>query len=78
MAGTKRLLDQLCDKLKRQAMGARRLQLTMRRVDQGAQQIELRLAAPMRDAMRILPLFDRGIRTVDAGFGIDQLRLEAT
>ena len=28
MAGTKRLLDQLCDKLKRQAMGARRLQLT--------------------------------------------------
>ena len=78
MAGTKRLLEQLCEKLKDQAMGARRLQLTLRRVDQGAHQVELRLAAPMRDAFRILPLFERGIAAVDAGFGIDQLRLEAT
>jgi protein ImuB len=78
MAGTERLLRRLCDKLKEQDMGARRLQLTLRRVDQGAQQVELRLAAPMRDAARILPLFERGVSAVDAGFGIDQLRLEAT
>ncbi len=78
MMGTERLLARLCDKLKEQDMGARQLQLTLRRVDQGAQQVELRLAAPMRDAARILSLFERGVNAVDAGYGIDQLRLEAT
>jgi len=77
MAGTARLLDQLCVRLKDQAQGARVLQLTLRRVDQSQQQVELRLARPLRDATRILPLFERGVAAVDAGFGIDQLRLEA-
>ena len=31
----------------------------------------------MRDATRIMPLFERGIGDVDAGYGIDQMRLEA-
>ena len=78
MAGTERLLEQLCAKLKAQEMGGRVLALTLRRVDQDCQQVELRLARPMRDANRILPLFRRGIDAVEAGFGIDQLRLEAT
>lgn len=78
MAGTARLLERLCATLKAQDKGARVLQLTLRRVDQASQQVELRLAAPMRDAARILPLFERGVGAVDAGFGIDQLRLEAT
>ncbi|WP_071795290.1 Y-family DNA polymerase [Natronohydrobacter thiooxidans] len=78
MAGTERLLGALCTKLRAQDSGARRLMLTLRRVDQGSQQVELRLAAPMRDAARILPLFERGLAEVDAGFGIDQIRLEAT
>jgi len=77
MAGTARLLGPLCDKLKAQEVGARRLCLTLRRVDQDSQQVELRLARPLRDANRILPLFERGVAEVDAGFGIDQLRLEA-
>lgn len=78
MAGTERLLTRLCTKLKRQEMGARILRLTLRRVDQADQQVELRLARPLRDVHRILPLFERGVGKVDAGFGIDQLRLEAT
>ena len=78
MGITARLLTPLCDKLKAQEMGARSLCLTLRRVDRGRQQIELRLAAPMRDPARILPLFERGVGEVDAGFGIDQIRLEAT
>lgn len=77
MAGTARLLDQLCTRLKAQEAGARVLCLTLRRVDQQARTVELRLAGPLRDAVRILPLFERGISTVDAGYGIDQLRLEA-
>ncbi len=78
MAGAERLLVQLCAKLKRQETGARQLRLTLHRVDQGQQQVELRLARPLRDAGRILPLFERGLAEVDAGFGIDMLRLEAT
>ncbi len=78
MGVTARLLAPLCDKLKAQETGARTLTLTLRRVDQGSQQVELRLAAPMRDPQRILPLFERGVGAVDAGFGIDQIRLEAT
>lgn len=78
MAGTERLLVQLCEKLKSCETGARILCLTLRRVDQDSQQVELRLARPMRDAARILPLFERGIKDVDAGYGIDQMRLEAT
>lgn len=78
MAGTERLLARLCDKLKTNEKGARILLLTLRRVDQESQQVELRLAQPLRDAARILPLFERGVNEVDAGFGIDQLRLAAT
>ncbi|WP_299889699.1 DNA polymerase Y family protein [uncultured Ruegeria sp.] len=78
MAGTERLLTRLCAKLKAQEMGARGLTMTLRRVDQDHQEVELRLARPLRDPHRILPLFERGLAEVDAGFGIDQLRLEAT
>jgi protein ImuB len=77
MAGTERLLIQLCARLKEREMGARVLQLTLRRVDQAQQQVELRLARPLHDPARILPLFQRGTSEVDAGYGIDQLRLEA-
>ncbi|GLQ36182.1 nucleotidyltransferase [Amylibacter marinus] len=78
MAGTERLLAQLCTKLKAQEMGARKLCLSLYRVDQDHQQVELRLARPLRDPHRILPLFERGLKEIDAGFGIDRLRLEAT
>lgn len=78
MAGAERLLGQLCAKLKAQEMGGRQFCLTLRRVDQGHQQVELRLARPLRDPTRILPLFERGLAEIDAGFGIDLLRLEAT
>ena len=77
MAATERLLVRLCDKLAAQQQGARVLCLTLRRVDSHAQDVELRLARPLRDPARILPLFQRGVAEVDAGFGIDQLRLEA-
>lgn len=77
MAVLARLLDPLCTKLERQGMGARVLALTLRRVDQAKQEVELRLARPLRDPTRILPLFQRAIKDVDAGYGIDQIRLMA-
>ncbi|WP_244271433.1 Y-family DNA polymerase [Pseudovibrio axinellae] len=77
MAGLKRLLEHLCLKLKKHEQGMRSLRLTCQRVDQVSAQAELRLARPMHDSARILPLFERSVGEIDAGYGIDQLRLEA-
>ena len=77
MAGTARLLERLCAKLHAGQAGARVLCLTLRRVDQECQQVELRLARALHDPKRILPLFERGIEAAEAGYGIDQLRLQA-
>jgi protein ImuB len=78
MAGTARLLDRLCSTLDRHGAGALALRLTLRRVDGESRFVNLRLATTMRDPARILPLFAPAMDGVDAGFGIDQLRLEAT
>lgn len=76
-AGLARLLDRLCGTLDRQGAGALALRLTLRRVDQASHHLDLRLATAMCDPARILPLFAQRIDGIDAGFGIDQLRLQA-
>ncbi|MBP9950871.1 MAG: DNA polymerase Y family protein [Cypionkella sp.] len=75
MAGLARLLDRLCAKLGLHHMGARRVRLEMRRVDRGTAVVEIGLARPMRDPVRIAALFAKGVDEIDAGFGIDALRL---
>lgn len=77
MAGLDRLLDRLCEKLADHDRGARRLRLDLRRVDRDTSVVEIGLARPMRDPARIARLFDRAVAEVDAGFGIDALRLAA-
>lgn len=76
-AGLTRLLDRLCDTLARAELGARRLRLDLARVDGSAIQAEIGLARPMRDVPAILALFDRALEGIDAGFGIEQMRLTA-
>ncbi len=77
-AALARLLGEVCAKLEKRQKGARVLELTLRRVDQASTQIELRLARAMRDAERMQELFAKHLDGIDAGFGIDRLRLEAT
>ena len=77
MAGLARLLDRLCAKLALHAMGARRLRLEMRRVDRQTATLDIGLARPMRDPIRMAALFAKGVDDIDAGFGIDGLRLSA-
>jgi protein ImuB len=77
MAGLARLLDRLCAKLALHRQGARQLRLELRRVDRGTAQVEIGLARPMRDPARMAALFARGVDEIDAGFGIDALRLTA-
>lgn len=77
MAGLSRLLDRLCAALALHHRGARRLRLELRRVDLGTAQAEIGLARPMRDPDRIAALFARAVDEIDAGFGIDGMRLSA-
>ncbi len=76
-AALDRLLRRLCQRLQDRRMGARRLRLTVSRVDGADQSVEIGLARPSRDPMRIAPLFTRKIEELDAGFGIDAVRLIA-
>ena len=77
MAGLARLLDRLCAKLALHRIGARRVRLELRRVDRGAAVVEIGLARPMRDPIRIAALFAKSVDEIDSGFGIDGLRLSA-
>ena len=77
MAGLSRLLDRLCATLALHHHGARRLRLELRRVDHGTAQVEIGLARAMRDPIRMAALFAKGVDEVDAGFGIDAMRLSA-
>ena len=77
MAGLERLLVRLCARLAETHRGARRVRLEIRRVDCETTQVEIGLARPMRDPARIAALFAPGIEQIDAGFGIDGLRLSA-
>ena len=77
MAGLERLLDRICAKLVQHQMGARRLRFEIYRVDHMMIPLDIGLARPMRDTPSIAALFLRHVDTVDAGFGIDRLRVEA-
>jgi len=77
LAALDRLLARLCATLAAAHLGARRLRLELRRVDHGTAQVEIGLARPGRDPARIAALFARGMEKIDAGFGIDALRLSA-
>jgi len=72
------LLARLCTRLEREGLGARHLELTVRRADGGSDRTGIGLMRPGRDAKTIADLFARKLDDLDAGFGIDSLRLHAT
>lgn len=77
LAGLDRLLPRLCQSLENKGRGARRVRLQAFRSDHGIESIEVGLARPSRDPDRIRPLLALKLGEMDAGFGIDMLRLEA-
>ena len=78
MAGIDRILPRLCAQLADQGRGARVIKLEAHRSDQATQTAIVGLARPGHDAARIRPLLEMKLDTIDAGFGIDMLRLETT
>ncbi|MES0825671.1 DUF6504 family protein [Ruegeria sp. SCP11] len=77
MAAVDRILPTLCAKLEEKDRGVRTLRLEAHRADQAAEIIEVGLARPTYDKHRIRPLLEMKIDKIDAGYGIDMLRLEA-
>ncbi|WP_171206662.1 DNA polymerase Y family protein [Ruegeria sp. HKCCA0235A] len=77
MAAVDRILPTLCTKLEEKGRGARTLRLEAHRADQAAEIIEIGLARPTYDKNRIRPLLEMKVDKIDAGYGIDLLRLEA-
>ncbi|MGX9351522.1 Y-family DNA polymerase [Shimia sp. W99] len=77
MAGIQRLLVPLCDKLRDQGKGARVVRLQVFRTDQSMQWVDVGLARASDEPERIRPLLRMKLDEIDAGFGIDMLRIEA-
>ena len=78
LAGIDRLLPVLCTRLRDAGRGARRLRLQAFRCDHELQEVELGLARPAADPDRMRPLLALKLPAIDAGPGIDRLRIEAT
>ncbi len=76
-AGLDRLLDPLCAQLRAKGRGARRVALQAFRADGGVSAVDIGLARAADSPDRIRPLLHLKLDQIDAGFGIDCLRLEA-
>lgn len=73
-----RLLPRLCAHLRDQGRGLRKVQLQCFHTDYTVSHIDAALARPSDDKERIRPLLIMKLDEIDAGFGIDVIRLEAT
>lgn len=76
--GLHRLLDELCRRLGDAGRGARRLVLSLYRVDGEIFEIAVGAARPTGDAKRLARLFGERLRGFDSGFGIEAMTLAAT
>ena len=70
-----RLIESLCRNLERDRKGARRLDLTLYRVDGTFAEIAIGTAAPVRAPKHLIRLFAEKIDGIDAGFGIEAVVL---
>lgn len=77
LAGIDRLLPALEARLREKGHGARRVRLQAFRCDHAVQAVEVGLARPSASPDRLRPLLAMQLERIDAGPGIDMLRLEA-
>ena len=77
MAAIDKMLPRLCAALHSKGRGARTLRFEAYRSDGTMQWMNVTLAKPSDDTDRIRPLLRMKVEDLDAGYGIDMLRLEA-
>lgn len=78
LAALDRLLPELSARLLSAGRGVRRLRAEFSRPDHSMQALEVGLAQPSHETERLRPLLAMKLGEVDAGFGIDMVRLVAT
>jgi protein ImuB len=71
------LMNRLVETLAKRGLGARRLVLAVRRVDNAEQEVAIGTARATRDARHLLGLMLPKLEQVDPGFGIEAMRLVA-
>jgi protein ImuB len=74
---TRRLVEQMCERLEDVGQGARRLDLHFVRVDNRIEAISVATAKPVREPRRLSKLLCDKIETVDPGFGIEKMVMVA-
>jgi protein ImuB len=74
---TRRLTDQMCDRLEEAGLGVRRLDLHFTRVDNRIETIFVATAKPVREPKRLGRLLCDKIEQVDPGWGVDKMTLTA-
>ncbi|WP_372833498.1 Y-family DNA polymerase [Puniceibacterium confluentis] len=77
LAALDRMLPTLCRRLERKGTGARTLRFEVYRTDQTMQWVTVSLARPAHDPDRLRPLLAMKLPEIEAGFGIDMIRLDA-
>ena len=73
-----KLMRNICRRLERASLGARRLDLVFERVDNSVQTIRIGTAQPSRDANHLTRLLRERFEQVDPGAGVEAMRLIAT
>lgn len=73
----RRLIAQVCKRLTEQGHGVRALRLTFQRADKTQSDLDIGLARPSQDGGQIFRQFKLKLGKVDAGYGIDVMRLQA-
>ena len=76
-AGLDRLAPALCAQLDAHGEGARRFRLAIFRCDQSVAEVTVGAARPVCDAAHLLTLFRDRLDTLDPGFGVELMELEA-
>src|SRR6266852_6139050 len=71
------LADDLVERLAREGMGARRLDLAFHRIDGRVEHIRLGTARPSRDPRHLAALFKERLDTIDPGLGVEDMILAA-
>lgn len=77
LAALERILPALCERLRAKGRGARHVRLECHRADQSMQWCDVGLARPSANPDRLRPLLVMKLSEIDAGFGIDMVRLVA-
>ncbi len=77
MAAIDRLLAPFCARLRGAGQGVRRVRLELYRTDRSVLRSDVELARPGQDPGTLRPLVEMKVAGLDAGYGIDAVRIEA-